>query len=983
MHRTIISILMPLLLLANTDNYFQQEVKYSIDVELDDSTHTLTAFESIVYQNNSPDTLDVLWFHLWPNAYKNTETAFAKQAFKNGSTWFYFSNDETRGYIDSLNFTIDGVSVDWTFHDEWIDVAKIILPKPLLPEESITIETPFFVKLPNVYSRLGHSGKHYEITQWFPKPAVYDKDGWHPMPYLNMGEFYSEFGTFDVKITLPQDYRIMATGDLINGETEYAWLDSLAEEGEKLSKLSGKTFKNKIKELESDPSSKFKLFNRNKSEKTPFSSEMKTLHFHQENVHDFAWFADPNWIVRKGELYLADSTKSVTLWSMYLPKNAELWNKSIEYIHDAGYWYSQFYGDYPYNHITAVDGDMSAGGGMEYPNITVISSGMSVDLLEFVIMHEVGHNWFYGILGNDERVDPWMDEGLNEYANIKYWEKKYPERNGQVVISDFAQNKIGIGKNLDFRWALAYMGYVNRSTAGDDQPITLESEQYHQGNYGSIIYGKSSIVFRFLEHYLGEEKMDTIMQEFYETWKFKHPEPYDFQHIVESNVEEDLSWFFDDLLNSTNIIDYSLKQKGKQIILTNEGSITCPVEIVFFNKFGKEVKREWYKNIKEKTTVTMPSEAVKAIIDPDNIMPDIRRVNHSTKRPINFHFVFDQPDYHKKEWYWVPWLIGNRYNGITPGFVLYSGFIPTYDYGIGLNPMWDFKHQKLIGSLSSKKTWYQKFGFRSMTLSGKFSEYGYYTGKNVSFSGTIKKPIVSTPTFMLNASVFNQQLTGDALNPDYYTSGDFTTIILDATYIYKPNPLLNYEISVGTFSGAGDSDFTKFYFKTIVNSRWTKAIKSQIRLWMGGFIYEKDIPNQYLTYLGGGVDPHFEDILVLDRSADATSYLNILDEQYVEDGPSMKGRVIENGVAVSSDKLSWAVNLNQSIPKIPFNFFADFAGASDLSKKYLDAGVKFGMGNVNLYIPLFQNWDGNQTPSDFGWIKDRLRVEITLPNIKF
>ena len=122
------------------------------------------------------------------------------------------------------------------------------------------------------------------------------------------------------------------------------------------------------------------------------------------------------------------SNKKITLWSMYLPKNAKIWRSSIEYLHDSGYWYSQFFGEYPYNHITAVDGDMSAGGGMEYPNITVISRDNTKDLLEYVIMHEVGHNWLYGILGSNERDYPWMDEGLNEYSNIRYWEKKYSER---------------------------------------------------------------------------------------------------------------------------------------------------------------------------------------------------------------------------------------------------------------------------------------------------------------------------------------------------------------------------------------------------------------------------------------------------------------------------------------------------------------------------------------------------------------------------
>ena len=153
------------------------------------------------------------------------------------------------------------------------------------------------------------------------------------------------------------------------------------------------------------------------------------------------------------------STKKIILWSLYLPKNAELWENSIEYLHDSGMWFSKFYGDYPYNHLTAVDGDLSAGGGMEYPNITVISSGGSQDLLEYVIMHEVGHNWFYGIIGSNERDHTWMDEGLNEYSNIRYWQKKYSSRNEQILIQDIIQNKLGIGKNLSMSW-INYAGYV-------------------------------------------------------------------------------------------------------------------------------------------------------------------------------------------------------------------------------------------------------------------------------------------------------------------------------------------------------------------------------------------------------------------------------------------------------------------------------------------------------------------------------------------
>ncbi|SVC09595.1 uncharacterized protein METZ01_LOCUS262449, partial [marine metagenome] len=243
-------LLINISLLFGAKDYFQQHVAYTIEVTLDDSAHTLHANEKIIYTNNSPDTLQFIWFHLWPNAYKNTETAFAKQGERFLSTRFLFSDEEDRGYIDSLDFSVDGVDAKWDYHSEWIDVAKVELPVKLAPGGQTVIETPFFVKLPEVFSRLGHTGKHYEITQWYPKPAVYDHLGWHPMPYLDMGEFYSEFGSFDVKITLPENYRIMATGDLIDGEEEYAWLDSLVTEGDSLYSLDKKAFKKAIRELQ-------------------------------------------------------------------------------------------------------------------------------------------------------------------------------------------------------------------------------------------------------------------------------------------------------------------------------------------------------------------------------------------------------------------------------------------------------------------------------------------------------------------------------------------------------------------------------------------------------------------------------------------------------------------------------------------------------------------------------------------------------------
>jgi hypothetical protein len=204
-------------------NYFQQQVNYTIDVTLNDVQNTLDGFEIINYTNNSPDTLRYIWFHLWPNAYKNDRTAFSEQLLKIGITNFYFSEENKRGYINRLDFKVNGITANLEDDSQYIDVVKLILPAPLLPGKTIKISTPFHEKIPYNFSRGGYVDHTYQITQWYPKPAVYDSKGWHPIPYLDQGEFYSEFGNFQVQITVPENYIIAATGELQN-EDEAKWL---------------------------------------------------------------------------------------------------------------------------------------------------------------------------------------------------------------------------------------------------------------------------------------------------------------------------------------------------------------------------------------------------------------------------------------------------------------------------------------------------------------------------------------------------------------------------------------------------------------------------------------------------------------------------------------------------------------------------------------------------------------------------------------
>ena len=941
-------------------------------MELNDEAHTLSAHEKVTYTNNSPDTLNFIWFHLWPNAYKNDSSALAQQFLRLGSTRFKYTKERDRGYIDSLDFYIDGIDAEWQFHPEWIDVAKVTLPKPLHPDGIITIETPFFVKLPKVISRLGHSGNHYEITQWYPKPAVYDKDGWHPMPYLNMGEFYSEFGSFDVKITLPKNYRIMATGDIVDSEQELAWLDSLAVVGDSLNTLDDKDFKKTIKKLQKE-----RKKNKKKKKKDPEPKAepvMKTVHFKQVKVHDFAWFADPYWIVQKGKLWLEDSTRQIILWSMYLPKNAEIWRSSIEYLHDSGYWYSRFYGDYPYNHITAVDGDMSAGGGMEYPNITVISRDRSKDMLEYVIMHEVGHNWFYGILGNNERDHTWLDEGLNEYTNIRYWEKKYAARNNQFIIQDFAQNKLGIGKNFDIH-LFHYLAIAGIGKNRDAQPLNISANKnFTYANY-SQNYTRTAVMMRFLQHYLGEQKIDQIMQDFYDTWKFRHPKPDDFKFFFEKHLDEDISWFFENVFEKTNYIDFCITKNGNTFWLTNSGTFNVPVEIGYYDQSGEEISRSWVRTNETITQLDTPPNSTSATIDPDQIMPDIHRVNNTTKRGIKTHFIFDKPSYYDRDIFIVPWLFSyNTYNGFTPGLYVWNGFLPGYDKSsVGLNLMYDFKNNKPVGSLELRKGSDQISFFFSSVYSMKIGTMAGRSGLQLGFSGTVKKPLTKSPITKVDADYFFHTLDGNALDPTLYNAGNYSIVSLKLENRWHPNIFKEYFVRLGLKMSKG---FVKGNLNSGFTYRVAKKMKTSLYAGVGLFLKSKNIPQQYRYYLSGTVDPDFEQIVV-DRTKTSSGFKVLYNTYY---GSGVRGIIIDNPL-LSTDNLFWHVRIDQSIPILPGNLFLDIAGAPDFEEsKYVSAGFTIGP----IIIPLYQSWEREfKIPNNFDWIKNRFRIALVFPNITF
>ena len=512
---------------AAFSQYWQQQVNFTIDVSLNDKEHTLDGFEKIEYINNSPDTLTFIWFHLWPNAYKNDKTAYTDQALENGSTKFYFSDKEQRGYINRLDFKVNNTTAVVEDHPSHIDIVKLVLPSPLAPGQKISITTPFHVKLPFNFSRGGHDGQSYQATQWYPKPAVYDKNGWHPMPYLDQGEYYSEFGSYDVSITIPKNYVVGATGELQNAE-EKEWLKTRASFAWK-----------PVVEKQKTPGGQVKTIT---NAFPPSATETKRIQYKQNNIHDFAWFADKRFIVSHDTCALV-SGRVIDVFAYYTPDHKEEWANAVKYSKDAVRHYSSIVGEYPYNIVQVLQGPESFGGGMEYPTITVISPGGSAKSLDNVFAHEIGHNWFYGILGSNERKHPWMDEGINSYYDAKYQLNKY-------------------GKQPQ----LERIAFETKAVTKTDQPIELSSEKYSEANYGLVAYYKTAEWLRYLESQLGTETFNRAMQEYYRQWQFKHPQPEDFKKVMEEVSGKNLDSIFS-YLSKTGTLPNQQRSGTKTVFL--------------------------------------------------------------------------------------------------------------------------------------------------------------------------------------------------------------------------------------------------------------------------------------------------------------------------------------------------------------------------------------------------------------------------------
>lgn len=965
-------ILFALSAIAQDKPYFQQEVNYTINVKLDDVKHELTGDEKIVYINNSPDELSFIYFHLWPNAYKNNKTALAKQLLSNGETKFHYADEGDKGYIDQLDFKVDGKPVNLEYDPEHIDIAKIILNTPLKPGDKIEITTPFHVKIPlGEFSRLGHISQQYQVTQWYPKPAVYDRNGWNQMPYLDQGEFYSEFGTFDVHITLPKNYVVGATGDLVDGEKEMTWLNA------------------KVKETQE------KVSFDSKDVAFPASdAETKTLHYHQERVHDFAWFADKRYNVLRGEVTLPNTSEKVTTWVMFTNQFAHLWKNSIPYMNDAIYYYSLWNGDYPYKHATAVDGALSAGGGMEYPNVTVIGAVNSPMILETVIMHEVGHNWFYGILASNEREHPWMDEGLNSFNEHRYLETKYPEATLVGGIAGAGAKGIEKAFHLDQykHKEQYYLTYLVSARRNEDQPIEHPSAEYTSLNYGGVVYSKTAMVFDYLMAYLGEDMMNKAMHTYFDTWKFKHPQPEDLRAVLERVSGKDLSWFFDDIIKTTKKLDYKIKDVKKNadgtysITVKNTGDIKGPVSITGV-KDEKLQSIAWYDGFEGKKELSLPAgDYDYFMIDYTSEMPEVNRNNNTMYRkglfkktePLSLQFLGSLDDPKRTQLFFTPVAGWNRYNGFMAGVALYNNILPQKKLEYVFMPMYGFNNKDIAGSGSIRYNMLTDKGpFRQISMGVNGSRYAYNDYPFITSFNKIAPELVFDIKKKRLRSHISHSVRIRSVNiirdDFYYLVPQYITVVIPVkeqeTYMINnltytmagKHPIHPYSAAVDVEHGDGMAKASVTLNQKI---SYTEKNSLNIRLFGGAFLDEPDdmARNDYRFRLAGwrGYQDYMYDHVFLGR----TETSGTLSRQFAEEDGGFKAGTGwgQSREWIAAMNLKLEVPILSHLPLVPVKLFADIGATGDdgLPKSFVkdgylyDAGffVDVAGGVLEVYFPL-------------------------------
>lgn len=633
-----------------TSQSWQQQVDYSIACRLDDQAHQLETEMRILYHNNSPGELFSLMVHTWMNTFTQPSTPYSKQLENLGiDRRFRLKPDEQGGYTQ-LQFFYKGKLLTYQFTDQTHEILELVLPEGIKPGQTINLQVNFTLKIPKNISRGGRLDQAYQMTQWYPKLALFDSLGWHTMPYLEFGEYFNDFGDYEVSIELPSNYLVASTGNL-EDEQEKKFLlryaDSCKQNG-------GNLF--------------------NKTNEYPLSGmEYKKVKFTARQVIDFAWFADKRFMVNYQPLKLKD--KSIELWAFFYPANKGVWAQATQYTAQAVQYFNTLVGDYPYPQVTVVECPRAGSDAMEYPMITLIDQYYGQPLeLEKVIVHEVGHNWFQSILATDERTQAWMDEGL-----VTYYEQRYFKNNQQPGI--FSDAPIPLHTDYDpvpdFDWYIQ----ANRH---QDKPSAGRSDNYTIREYIQSIYEKPAKGIKLMEKQLGTARFDQLMKSYFNQWKFGHPQDHDLLNLFQ---QYGIDWYDSLYLFDAFKVDCSISASGEPSCfwVKHNAGFTFPIEIAGYRKNRKIYSRILMVPAIGDTLCISTDSLDYILLDPEFCLPEIKRTNNIYRlnssvyvpKKSTLRFLGGIDHSLTRETYLLPAVGYNFYDGLMVGLGLHNLTLPS------------------------------------------------------------------------------------------------------------------------------------------------------------------------------------------------------------------------------------------------------------------------------------------------------------------
>jgi hypothetical protein len=603
-----------------------RNASYSIDVTLDRARRRLGGREILTWRNTSHIATSELRFHLYYNAWRNTSSTFLREA---GRVGWIPERDDLRpadmGWIDVTSMRLIPGSAppvdlmagrrfvapdDGNLDDQ--TVMAVALPSPVASGETVSVEIEWTSQVPRTIARTGAVGNYYFLAQWFPKVGVLEDSGWNCHQFHAGTEFYADYGVYEVRMTVPKGWVVGATG----------------------------------------------------VERSRRDANGSTTHeYYQEDVHDFAWTTSPEYIEKHARFDHA-GLPAVDMRLLIQPEHEGLAARYFEATRAALRYYGEWFGAYPYPHITIVDPAWQSGaGGMEYP--TLFTGGArwlspaGVTTPEGVTVHECGHQFWYAIVGNNEFEDAWLDEGFNTFSTGRtvdqVFKPNYDARRFFGGFIPYVYRDIVVSRETGENGLDSY-----RAAAKSDAEAT-PSFRYWPATGGALSYEKTALWLNTLERYLGWPTLQRILSTFFERWKFRHPKPEDFFAVVNEVTGRDMKWFFDQVYYGSNVFDYGVQElssapiavtgfvdrEGKQVfqaagtgaqksfrtsvVVRRYGEATFPVDVLVAFKNGEKVRERWDGLDRWKMyTYDRQSQADYAAVDPDRVLLlDINYTNNT------------------------------------------------------------------------------------------------------------------------------------------------------------------------------------------------------------------------------------------------------------------------------------------------------------------------------------------------------------------